>query len=74
MHGDKQATESEVFNAASEAIEELLELIKKLTNQAGISNYIITADHGFIYRRGDVPESDRIEIPYGNSNLKIRGL
>ncbi|WP_370004406.1 BREX-1 system phosphatase PglZ type A [Methanothermobacter sp. KEPCO 2] len=68
--GDKQATESEVFNAASEAIEELLELIKKLTNQAGISNYIITADHGFIYRRGDVPESDRIEIPYGEFKLK----
>jgi uncharacterized protein (TIGR02687 family) len=60
--GDKLATENEVFNACQEAITEIIDLITKLTNDITISNYIITSDHGFIYRRDKLNESDKINL------------
>ena len=47
--GDHAATENEVFSAAKESISEIMNLIQKLTVDKSITNYIITADHGFIY-------------------------
>lgn len=49
--------EAEVFEASSKAVEEILALIKKLYNNLQISNYIVTADHGFLYRETKVDES-----------------
>jgi uncharacterized protein (TIGR02687 family) len=60
--GDKLNTENEVFKASKEAIDELIRLITKLTNEAGISNYLITADHGFIYKRDKLNESDKVDL------------
>lgn len=54
--GDKAATESDVFEAADETIDTLVQLVKKLT-AANASNILVTADHGFIYQNG-VDESD----------------
>ena len=56
--------ESKVFEASKEAIEELLLLVKKLYNNLQISNYIITADHGFIYKRKKVEESQKYSNIY----------
>lgn len=60
--GDNALTENEVFNASKEAITEIIDLIKKLTNEAGIKNYLITADHGFIYKRDKLNESDKVDL------------
>jgi len=49
--------ESEVFEASMKAIDEVLSLIKKLYNTLQISNFIVTADHGFLYRDLNVDES-----------------
>lgn len=49
--------ESEVFEASNKAIEELLSLIRKLYNTLQISNFIVTADHGFLYRDLKVDDS-----------------
>ena len=49
--------ETKVFDAANDAIEEILTLVKKLYNSLQISNFIITADHGFLYREVKVDES-----------------
>lgn len=49
--------ETKVFEAANVAIEEILALIKKLYNTLQISNFIVTADHGFLYREVKVDES-----------------
>lgn len=49
--------ESEVFEASNKAIEEILRLIKKLYNALQISNFVITADHGFLYREMKVDDS-----------------
>lgn len=65
--GDKQNTESEVFVACKEAIEEVFALIKRLTEDVSATHYIVTADHGFIYKRDKLQESDKI------SNLSEKG-
>ena len=46
-----------VFDVASTAINELLLLVRKLFNSLQISNFYITADHGFLYRSNTVEES-----------------
>jgi len=58
--GDKQNTENEVFTACEEAIEEIFALIRRLSGSANTSHFIVTADHGFIYKRDKLQESDKI--------------
>ena len=57
--GDNAKTENEVFAACEEAVQEIYTLIKRLTS-ANKSNFIVTADHGFLYRRNKLSESDKI--------------
>ncbi len=57
--GDKLNTENEVFVACEEAVEEIHTMIKRLTSANNI-HFIITADHGFIYKRDRLAESDKI--------------
>ena len=58
--GDKPASENEVFNACAEAIKEIEEMIRKLTNAISTTKYIVTADHGFLYRRDKLHEFDKV--------------
>ena len=58
--GDKASTENEVFAACEEAVDEIFALIKRLTVSANTIHYIITADHGFLYKRDKLQESDKI--------------
>lgn len=60
--GDHMATENEVFTAVDETVSELMNLIQKLTVDKSITNYIITADHGFIYKRDKLDESDKLTL------------
>jgi uncharacterized protein (TIGR02687 family) len=55
--GDKRDSEERVFAAVEEALEELITLVKKLTN-ANATNLLITADHGFVYQNRLLEESD----------------
>ena len=55
--GDKRDTEDRVFEAVEETCQELIQLVKKLTN-ANATNLIVTADHGFIYQNRAIAESD----------------
>ena len=48
-----------VFDVAPAAIDELLLLVRKLFNSLQISNFYITADHGFLYRSNTVEESSK---------------
>lgn len=51
--------ESKVFDVAATAVEEILTLIRKLYNNLQISNFYVTADHGFLYRRNEIEESQK---------------
>lgn len=55
--GDKRHSEAQVFEAAENAQEELLKLIKKLAGN-NVYNMIVTADHGFLYQDRKLDEGD----------------
>lgn len=58
--GDKATTEDEVFVACQEAIAEIMDLVRKISTNANTYRFIITSDHGFIYKRDKLSESDKI--------------
>ena len=49
--------DGDVFEACNTAIKNINDLIKKLYNQLQIANYIVTSDHGFVYRNKSVDSS-----------------
>ncbi|QIG07336.1 BREX-1 system phosphatase PglZ type A [Proteus sp. ZN5] len=55
--GDKMQSEGEAFEATEKNFDDLLKLVKKLTN-ANASNIIITADHGFLYQNNVLENND----------------
>lgn len=59
-HGDEAQTENEVFSACEEAVEELYKEIRRLTDSANIRHFIVTADHGFLYKHDPIQESDKV--------------
>lgn len=67
--GDKLNTENEVFNACVEAVDEISALIRRLTTSANRSRFIVTADHGFLYRRNKLSESDKISSVSGAADV-----
>ena len=58
--GDDAKTEDKVFKACKDAMDEISEIVRLITNW-NYSKFIITADHGFLYRRGDIAEYDKID-------------
>lgn len=68
--GDKAATENEIFTACEEAIDEIYALIKKISSQANTHHFIVTTDHGFIYKRDKIQVSDKIS----GANEKTNGV
>ncbi|SEQ84452.1 TIGR02687 family protein [Lachnospiraceae bacterium NE2001] len=65
--GDETKTEDEVFVACEEAVKEISDIINKISTNANTYHFIVTADHGFIYKRNKLPESDKI------GNVKEKG-
>ena len=73
--GDAKATESETFNAVEDAIADLTELVRKITQSLNISTVFVTADHGFIYQQGSLEAADKTnleEMPKGCFKSKKR--
>lgn len=58
--GDKANTENEVFQACEEAIDEIIYLINRCSTSGNTYHFIVTADHGFLYKRDKLTESDKI--------------
>ena len=58
--GDEARTENEVFSACEEAVEELYKEIRRLSDNANIRHFIVTADHGFLYKHDPILESDKV--------------
>lgn len=66
--GDKAASENEVFTACEEAINEIYTLIKRISSLANTYHFIVTADHGFIYKRDKIKATDKIVGTASKSN------
>ncbi|NBC47089.1 MAG: BREX-1 system phosphatase PglZ type A [Gammaproteobacteria bacterium] len=55
--GDKRHSEAQAFEAAEQALDDLIKLVKKLSGN-NLNNILITADHGFLYQHRPLEESD----------------
>lgn len=60
--GDHALSENEVFDAVHESVSEIDYIIRKMRADLNFVNFVITSDHGFIYRRKKLAESDKIDI------------
>jgi len=58
--GENLRTEDEVFNACDESIEEIVAMIHWIATNGNSYRFIVTADHGFLYKRDALDESDKI--------------
>ena len=65
--GDDPTTENEVFFACEEAIAEIQRCIHKLTDDLSATYFIVTADHGFQYRRSPIAEYEKIDVGMGKT-------
>lgn len=64
--GDHAPTEHEVFEAAEQAMREVMELLRALTS-ANATNVFVTADHGFLYQDGKLPKQFMLSAePHGD--------
>ncbi|MCI1589803.1 BREX-1 system phosphatase PglZ type A [Heyndrickxia oleronia] len=59
--GDKASTEIYTFNAVETALNQLYDLVKIIRDDLSGTTVYITADHGFLYQREPLEESDKIE-------------
>lgn len=66
--GESYQTEQQVFNAVDNTFADIKEIIKALKNNVSATNILITADHGFIYRRGELQPSDKTK--QGNNDTE----
>lgn len=58
--GDHASTEREVFAATELAFNEIIALVNKLVNRVSAASIIITTDHGYLYKRSSIEESNKI--------------
>jgi uncharacterized protein (TIGR02687 family) len=64
--GDEAGTERQVFEAAEDALDELLKLVSRLAS-ANATNIIVTADHGFLYQDSPLAETSYLStLPQGD--------
>ena len=69
--GDKAPSERNVFKATATALDELVQLVKKLSS-ANATNILLTADHGFLYQDVPLEQSYYVsESPQGDAVTKI---
>ena len=59
MDNAGEHSEGKVFDVTETCIDELIALVKKLYNNLQISNFYITADHGFLYRRNEIEPQNK---------------
>ena len=62
--GDTKSTESETFDAVTQCIQELGELVGICVKKMNASNVWVTADHGFLYQEADLDEVDKSQLSH----------
>ena len=66
--GHNLITESQAFEAAETALDELINIIKKMIS-ANASNLLITSDHGFLYQHNELDKSDYAKMTVDKSQV-----
>ena len=71
--GDDLTTERKVFEACSDTIQELTNLVQSLINKGNATSIFITADHGFLYTYSPLAESDKLSKNAFSGNIYEAG-
>lgn len=71
-YGDNSSTEMDVFTGAEEAKRDIHQLIHRLVSNLSATNILITADHGFIYQRDQLEQSQLVHNDEHDPILKER--
>ena len=69
--GDKRDSEERTFEAAGQALEELVRLVKRLAS-ANANNIVVTADHGFIYQDRKLDDSEFLSEEPAGTDIEAR--
>lgn len=69
--GEKRSLEEGVFKAVEDTVDELQKLIRRLTDSLNATNVVVTADHGFVYRRDDLENVDKLDSSSFDKQLLI---
>jgi len=71
----KPPTEDQVFGATEECFERVERLTKKVQNDLQWRNILITADHGYLYEKTNIDESNFCKVPkdekFSDSNKRM---
>jgi uncharacterized protein (TIGR02687 family) len=59
---DSGSSERDVFTACAEAVDEIYKLIDKLSKNGNVYRFIVTSDHGFLYKRESFTASEKINL------------
>lgn len=59
--GEALKTENSVFDATEKAIEEIFGIVRTLSKSGNVYRFLITSDHGYIYTRRKLEETDKLE-------------
>ena len=62
--GDSASTEGETFEAVSDCIKELVDLVQLCTNKLNAGKVWVTADHGFLYQQKAPSETDKSKLSH----------
>lgn len=68
--GENRPTEDQVFEACEDAISEIKNLIRVITNDLSGTNILITADHGFLYSYKPLEEKDKADKNFISGEIK----
>ncbi len=60
--GDKAATERKVFDACTDAVEDISGLVKLIVREFRATDVFVTADHGFLYTDEPLAASDHVSL------------
>ena len=70
--GENLKTENNVFDAVERSIDEIFDLVWKLSKRGNVYRFVITADHGFIYTRKKLDATDKLENQAGRNAFTDR--
>lgn len=59
--GEAPKTENSVFAAVEKAIDEIYKIVRHLSKNGNVYRFYVTSDHGFIYTRRKLQETDKLE-------------
>lgn len=71
--GEEYPTEDRVLSACSEAVDDLVSVVKVLMNDLRFNRVVVTADHGFLYTRRPLSEAQKVSLREVGAQVAFAG-